>query len=436
MNQDHPPDPARERTVGARPRPTDAQAAVRRQDAPDPPDHGPVHQAGPRTAPLGTADAEAADARRAIHSPGQVAGGWRVGDPAGRRLFAAVGDLPLESGASLPGTTIAYQTWGRPNAARDNAVLICHALTGDAQVVGPTGPGHSTPGWWDGLIGEGRYVDPRDWYVVAANVLGGCQGTTGPSSPAPDGRPWGSRFPAITIRDQVTAEAALADVLGIDRWAAVIGGSMGGMRALEWPLLFPDRVRTAIVLASTGYATADQIAWCAPQLAAIESDPDWQGGDYYDTGRAPLQGLGIARRIAHITYRSAEELGTRFGRTVQPDATGRFAVESYLDHHAGKLAGRFDPGSYVTLTRAMNTHDLTRSRGPLPRTLQALKATLVLAAVTTDRLYPPHLTQELAEAHPAKPEVHLINSAYGHDGFLIELDQVGTLIAQSLQAGN
>jgi len=365
----------------------------------------------------------------ADHSPGQVAGGWRTGD-SGRR-YVEIGDLPLEQGGSLPEVVIAYETWGRPNAARDNAVLICHALTGDAHVVGSTGPGQPTPGWWDGLIGTGRYVDPADWYVVAANVLGGCQGSTGPSSEAPDGKAWGSRFPAITVRDQVAAEAALATRLGIEKWAAVIGGSMGGMRALEWPLLYPDRVATSVVLASTGYATAEQIAWCAPQLAAIEEDPNWQGGDYYGTGRAPVSGLGVARRIAHVTYRSEYELATRFGRNPQGD--GRFAVESYLDHHADKLVQRFDAGSYAVLTRAMNSHDIGRDRGGLRTALQTLEARLVVAAVDSDRLYPPRLSAELIDARPDAGPLHLIKSPYGHDGFLIELDQVGHLIADTLE---
>jgi homoserine O-acetyltransferase len=364
------------------------------------------------------------------HSPGQVAGGWRPGDPG--RHYAGIGELPLEQGGSLPNVVIAYETWGQLNAARDNAVLICHALTGDAHVVGSAGPGQPTPGWWDGLIGQGRYVDPADWYVVAANVLGGCQGSTGPSSPAPDGKAWGSRFPAITVRDQVAAEAALATQLGIEQWAAVIGGSMGGMRALEWPLLYPDRVATSVVLASTGYATAEQIAWCSPQLAAIEEDVAWQGGDYYGSGRAPTSGLGIARRIAHVTYRSEYELATRFGRNPQGD--GRYAVESYLDHHATKLVNRFDAGSYVVLTRAMNSHDIGRDRGGLQQALKGLTARLVVAAVDSDRLYPSRLSTELIDARPDAGPLHLIKSAYGHDGFLIELDQVGTLIAETLKA--
>ncbi|MGZ0147845.1 homoserine O-acetyltransferase MetX [Kribbella sp. WER1] len=346
------------------------------------------------------------------------------------KSFAEVGELRLESGTTLPGVRIAYETWGRPNVARSNGVLICHALTGDAHVIGPAGPGQPTPGWWDGLT---RYLDPAEWYVVAANVLGGCQGTTGPSTEAPDGRAWGSRFPALTVRDQVVAEAALTDALGIDRWAGVIGGSMGGMRALEWPLMYPERVGTAIVLASTPAATAEQIAWCAPQLAAITSDPDWQGGDYYGTGRTPATGLGIARRIAHVTYRSEYELATRFGRDRQAPDDPRFAVESYLDHHAAKLANRFDPGSYVVLTRAMNTHDITRDRGDLPATLAGLRSRLVVAAVDSDRLYLPAQSRAITTAHPPAGPLHLINSPYGHDGFLIELDQVGKLITSQLR---
>ncbi|GAA3091421.1 homoserine O-acetyltransferase [Kribbella aluminosa] len=347
------------------------------------------------------------------------------------KRFAEVGDLRLERGTTLPGVRIAYETWGRPNVARDNAVLICHALTGDAHVIGPAGPGQPTPGWWDGLT---RYLDPADWYIVAANVLGGCQGTTGPSTEAPDGRAWGSRFPALTVRDQVAAEAALTDALGIDRWAAVIGGSMGGMRALEWPLMYPDRVGTAVVLASTPAASAEQIAWSAPQLAAITSDPDWQNGDYYGTGRTPATGLGIARRIAHITYRSEYELASRFGRTRQGPDDPRFAVESYLDHHATKLINRFDPGSYLTLTKAMNTHDITRGRaGDLAAVLGRLKARLVVAAVDSDRLYLPAQSRSVVVAHPAAGPLHVISSPYGHDGFLIELDQVGKLITSQLR---
>src|SRR5690606_30441324 len=250
---------------------------------------------------------------------------------ADRRRYADIGDLTLESGRVLPGVRMAYETWGTLNAAGDNAVLVLHALTGDSHVVGPAGPGQPTPGWWDGLIGPGAPLDDREYFVVAANVLGGCRGTTGPSTLAPDGRPWGSRFPRVTVRDQVAAEAALAALLGIRSFAAVLGGSMGGMRALEWAIMYPDRVRRCIAIATTPYFSGDQIAWSVPQLNAIRADPNFRGGDYYD-GEPPLAGMAIARQIAHTTYRSRQELNIRFGRSPQdgedPAAGGRFAVQS------------------------------------------------------------------------------------------------------------
>lgn len=365
-----------------------------------------------------------------------TSGAWREGQPAGARRFVSVGPLELETGGRLPDVVVAYETWGTLNAARDNAVLVEHALTGDSHVVGPAGAGHPTPGWWDGLIGPGCAFDTDTTFVVAGNVLGGCQGTTGPSSAAPDGRPWGSRFPFITIRDQVAVEARLADELGISSWRAVLGGSMGGMRSLEWALMHPDRVRTAVVLASTAYATAEQIAWAQPQLLAIRSDPHFHGGDYYDRDRGPVDGLGIARRIAHITYRSELELHERFGRQHQGaenplGGSGRYAVESYLDHHAGKLAGRFDANSYLVLTEAMNSHDAGRGRGGVRAALASAKTTLVVASVSSDRLYPPRLTAEIAEAAP-DVQSYSIDSPYGHDGFLIETPQVGRILRQAL----
>jgi len=304
-----------------------------------------------------------------------------------------IGGLLLESGGVLPQVRVAYETWGTLNAARDNAVLVEHALTGDSHVSGVAGVGHPTPGWWHGLIGPGRPLDTDRWFVLASNVLGGCQGTTGPSSQAPDGRPWGSRFPFVTIRDQVTAEAALADQLGIPAWAAVLGGSMGGMRALEWAVTYPDRVRRCIVLACSAYASAEQIAWCQPQLLAIRQDANFAGGDYYDQPQGPDLGLGLARRIAHVTYRSELELDARFGREAQGEEQplgggGRYAVESYLDRHAEKLAVRFDANSYVVLTESMNSHDVGRGRGGVQAALERVTADLVVVGVDSDRLYP------------------------------------------------
>jgi homoserine O-acetyltransferase len=363
-------------------------------------------------------------------------GAWREGDPVGRRRFAALGAVELERGGVLADVTLAYETWGQLSPAGDNAVLVEHALTGDSHVVGPAGPGHPTPGWWDGLIGPGRPLDTDRYFVVAANVLGGCQGSTGPSSVAPDGRPYGSRFPFVTVRDQVRTEALLADALGIDRWRLVLGGSMGGMRVLEWAVTHPGRVDTALVLASTAYATAEQIGWCQAQLLAIRSDPHFHGGDYYDSPTGPETGMGIARRIAHVTYRSELELHERFGREPQGDedplgGQGRYAVESYLDHHAGKLAGRFDANSYVVLTEAMNSHDVGRGRGGLSGALARIEGRLVVVAVDSDRLYPPRLSQELAAAVPGA-ELRTVHSEYGHDGFLIEVEQVGGIVTSLL----
>ena len=368
--------------------------------------------------------------------PPTTTSAWRPGDPVGDRRFCALGAVELERGGVLPGVTLAYETWGELNAAGDNAVLVEHALTGDSHVIGPAGPGHPTPGWWDGLIGPGRPIDTDRWFVVAANVLGGCQGSTGPASTAPDGSPWGSRFPFLTIRDQVQAEALLADELGIERWALVLGGSMGGMRVLEWAVTHPQRVASALVLASTAHATAEQIAWCQPQLLAIRSDPHFHGGDYYDQDTGPAAGLGIARRIAHVTYRSELELHERFGRQAQGGeeplgGDGRYAVESYLDHHAGKLTGRFDANSYLVLTEAMSSHDVGRGRGGTAAALARISGRLVVVAVDSDRLYPPRLSREVVDAVPGA-ELHTVHSDYGHDGFLIEVEQVGRVVRATL----
>jgi homoserine O-acetyltransferase len=367
--------------------------------------------------------------------PPPADGGWREGDPVGRRRFAQLpGRLSLEGGGELPGVRIAYETWGTLRPDRGNAVLVLHALTGDSHVAGPAGPGHPTPGWWDGLLGPGRALDPAEVFVVAPNVLGGCQGSTGPASPAPDGRPWGSRWPAVTVRDQVAAELALADALGIDRWALVLGGSMGGMRALEWALTAPDRVHGVFALATGAAATADQIGWAAPQLAAIRGDPAWHGGDYSGTGAAPAVGLAVARRIAHQTYRAAAELEARFGNRAQagedPARGGRYAVESYLEHQAHRLTARFDAGSYVALTEAMNGHDVGRGRGGVAAALRRVTADAVVAAIDSDRLYPPALSEQIAAGLGA--DLHLLTSPHGHDGFLLETEQVGGLVRKHL----
>ncbi len=368
-----------------------------------------------------------------------VTGAWREGDPPGRRKFVDIGAVPLERGGELAPVRVSYETWGVLSPRRDNAVLVEHALTGDAHVSGSAGPEHPTPGWWDGLIGAGRALDTERLFVVATNVLGGCQGTTGPASAAQDGRPYGSSFPFLTVRDQVSAEVAVADRLGIERWALVLGGSMGGMRALEWAAGQPDRVERLLLVATGAAATGDQLAWCAAQLAAIRADPGFRGGDYYDApaGSGPTAGLGTARRIAHATYRSATELGLRFGRRAQRGEDplgggGRYAVESYLDHHAVKLVRRFDANSYVVLTEAMNSHDVGRGRGGVAAALGRVRARTTVAAIDSDRLYLLDGNRELADGIPGSSPLHVIHSPYGHDGFLIETDAVAGLVTQLL----
>lgn len=367
-------------------------------------------------------------------------GAWRAGDPVGRRRFVDVGTVPLERGGEVPDVTLAYETWGELNADGTNAVLVLHALTGDSHVVGEVEPGHPTPGWWPGLIGPGCPIDSDRWFVVAPNVLGGCQGSTGPASPAPDGRPWGSRFPQLTIRDQVTAELVLADHLGVRSWAAVIGGSMGGMRVLEWAIMAPDRVRGIAPLAVSATATADQIAVQSLQLHAIRDDPHWRGGDYLldpDTP-PPATGLALARRIAHWSYRSEEEFNIRFDRRHQdgedPLDGGRFAVESYLDHHGRKLVDRFDAATYVLLTHAMNSHDVGRDRGGVVEALRKVDAEVAVAGVDSDRLYP--LPEQHKLAHLLRvpgDRAAVIRSPHGHDGFLVELRQVSQLLEDLLE---
>lgn len=355
--------------------------------------------------------------------------------PGGRRHTLPVGDLPLESGEHLPGVRMAYETWGRLNEAKDNAVLVLHALTGDSHVEGPAGPDSPTPGWWPGLIGPGRVLDTDRYFVIAPNVLGGCRGSTGPSSPGPDGRPWGSLFPEVTVRDQVRAEALLADRLGIHTFAAVIGGSMGGMRALEWAVTFPGRVRRCMPIATSAVASGDQIAWATPQLFAITGDPGYHRGDYYP-GPGPRHGLEIARQIAHATYRSGQELGERFGNQAQPGESpgtgGRFAVQSYLEHHGQKLARRFDANSYVTLTRSMNSHDIGRDRGGVEAALRRITADLTVVVVDSDRLFTPEEGQRIAGA-PASRGLVTVTSPYGHDSFLIETEQVFAAIDDALE---
>jgi homoserine O-acetyltransferase len=370
-------------------------------------------------------------------------GAWRPGDEPGRRQFAVLrgdggGGFALEGGGRLDEVTVAYETWGTLNAARTNAVLVLHALTADSHVVGPDGHGHAQTGWWDGLIGPGAAIDTDRYYAVCPNVLGGCQGTTGPSSLDAEGRPFGSRFPVITIRDQVAVEIAFADQLGIDQWACILGGSMGGMRVLEWCIEVPDRVARAMVLSVGAAASADQIALSSLQIRAIRSDPAFHGGDYYGTSSRPVDGFSIARGIGQFSYRTGSEFEERFGHEAQgeegPLKGGRYAIESYLQYQGEKLAKRFDPNSYITLSEAMNSHDVGRGRGGISDALRSVKAPVTLAGISTDRLYPLAQQEQIARLLPGRPPVSVVESVSGHDGFLLEIAQIGRVIRFALNA--
>ncbi|MEV0687859.1 homoserine O-acetyltransferase [Nocardia sp. NPDC050378] len=354
--------------------------------------------------------------------------------PDGRLGVVAIGDVTLENGAVVPDVRLAVQRWGELSPTLDNVVLVEHALTGDSHVVG--GP-DGAPGWWEGMVGPGAPIDTDEWCVIATNVLGGCKGSTGPSSLAPDGKPWGARFPWVTIRDQVTAEAQLLDLLGIERLGAVVGGSMGGMRVLEWIIGHPQRVSAALVLAVGARATADQIGTQTTQMAIITADPDWQDGNYHGTGRAPMTGMGLARRIAHLTYRTEGELEHRFANHAQGDedpwAGGRYAVQSYLEHQADKLGQRFDPATYVLLSEAMNRHDVGRGRGGVAAALASTQVPCVVGGVDSDRLYPLHTQAELAEGLPGCAGLEIVHSRDGHDGFLTEAAAVSKLLTETMR---
>jgi homoserine O-acetyltransferase len=370
-------------------------------------------------------------------------GYWRPGDDPGRRTFVTLhGEsgqgFAFEGGGALASVTVAYETWGTLDAAKSNAVLVLHALTGDSHVTGSVGPGHQTPGWWEGSVGPGLAIDTDRFFVVCSNVLGGAQGTTGPSSLDEHDRPYGSRFPVITIRDQVSVEVQLSDSLGIDVWHAVVGGSMGGMRALEWAVGVPDRIARAVVLAVGAAATADQIALSSLQVRAIRSDPNFAGGDYYGTGHAPYEGLAIARGLGQFSYRTEEEFEARFGRDAQDEnnvlGSGRYAIESYLGYHGEKLAQRFDPNSYVVLSEAMNHHDVGRGRGGIAKALGAVKVPVTVGGIATDRLYPLRLQEQLVECLSNADPLYVVSSAAGHDGFLLEVDQIGKIIGGALRS--
>jgi homoserine O-acetyltransferase/O-succinyltransferase len=377
-----------------------------------------------------------------------VSGAWRPGDPVGRRRFCdltATRPFALEGGWVLERAEVAFETWGELDATASNAVLVCHALTGDSHAVGRAGAGHPTPGWWDDLIGSGKAIDTDRWFVVAANVLGGCQGSTGPASIDPaTQRPYGSRFGVVTMRDIVRSQRFVADQLGVESWAAVIGGSMGGMVALEWAVMFPERVRGLAAIATCPQASALQIAWSAVQRRAIAFDPGWRGGDYYDApdGEGPHRGLALAREIAQVTYRTGGLFEERFGRaSVDPMDDGfglwqRFDVEGYLDHHGTKLVRRFDANSYLRLSKAMDLHDVARGRGGVSAALQRVRARTLVASIDSDLLYPADQQAVIAdgiEAGGAPVRRLEIASPHGHDAFLLEPAQLGPPLTTLLE---
>lgn len=376
-----------------------------------------------------------------------VSGAWFPGDPVGHRRFlrlAADRPFHLEGGGSLRGVDVAYETWGTLDADGGNAVLICHALTGDAHATGRPGPGQPTAGWWEGMVGPGRAVDTDRFFVVCVNVLGGCQGSTGPSSVDPaTGRPYGSRFPVVSVRDMVRAQAAVGRHLGVQRWLSVIGGSMGGMQVLEWGAMYPRRVRSLVPIATCAAASAQQIAFSAVQRAAIALDPAWRGGDYYDAapGEGPHRGLAAARQIAQITYRTEEVFAERFGREVVDPLDDtfslwqRFEVQGYLDYHGEKLVRRFDANSYLTISKAMDLHDLGRGRGGLARGLARIRVPTLVLSVSSDALYPPYQQAQIRDglvAAGTPVEMLTIESRDGHDAFLLEVDQIAAALAPFL----
>jgi len=381
--------------------------------------------------------------RQLVGKP-KATGAWRDGDPAGERSFANIGNLSLESGKTLAQAKLAFETWGTLNKDSSNGVLVLHALTGDSHAVGKASKEHPTEGWWSDLIGPGLYLDTDKYFVVAPNILGGCQGSTGPSSLDKQGREYGSRFPYLTIRDQVQAQVALSDLLGINSWHAIIGGSMGGMHVLEWAIEHPDRMKRIAVIAAPAVSGADQIALNSVQIEAIKADPNYQKGNYYDAkvGQGPHAGLALARRMALLNYRSPSELNQRFDRAWQSEINplgdgGRFAVVSYLDFHGNKFTRRFDANSYICLVEAMNSHDVGRNRKSVKVALGKIKSKALVIGIDSDRLFPIETQQLIADnigSELVGGKLHTITSDYGHDGFLIEHAKVGPLLAKLLRA--
>jgi len=346
--------------------------------------------------------------------------------------------LILSSGSELPQFTLAYETYGRLNTERTNAILICHALSGDAHVAGyHTDDSDEKPGWWDEAVGPGKIFDTDKFFVVCTNVLGGCMGSTGPASPHPDdGKPYGMRFPMVTIADMVHAQTRLIDRLGIKRLFAVAGGSMGGMQALEWAVSHPDRVESCVFVASTPIASAQQIAFNEIGRQAIYADPNWNNGSYYDAA-PPARGLAVARMVGHITYMSETSLDDKFGRRLQDrqqkgyNFQTDFAVESYLQYQGSKFVERFDANSYLYVTKALDYYDAGELYGSLEGAAARVNCPFLIVSFSSDWLYPKHHHDELAAALRGAGktvEQHHIVASFGHDSFLVEVETMKRVV--------
>ncbi len=344
------------------------------------------------------------------------------------------GGLVLEKGGRLPELAVAFEAYGTLNDARDNAVLVCHALSGDAHAAGYHSPSDSKAGWWDEMIGPGKGLDTDRFFVICSNILGGCMGTTGPSSIDPrDGKPYGSRFPEITIGDMVMVQRLLLDHLGIERLDAVIGGSLGGMQVLEWSIRYPKVPRRAICIASAPSLSTQALAFDVVGRHAILMDPCWEGGDYYESDHSPALGLAQARMLGHITYLSPEILKTKFGRDKRLDETPRgrfqtpFQIESYLSYQGNKFTHRFDANSYLHITHAMDDYDLTEKYDDLEKAFAPVETRFLVVAVSSDWLFPPQQSREIAAAllRAGKSVSYcLLHAPFGHDAFLVDIDNL------------
>ncbi|NOY10440.1 MAG: homoserine O-acetyltransferase [Spirochaetes bacterium] len=354
------------------------------------------------------------------------------------------GEMVLESGRKLGPVNIRYETYGELNREKTNAVLILHALSGDAHAAGFHSQDDKSPGWWDAMIGPGKAFDTSRYFVICSNVIGGCQGSTGPASINPaSGKPYGLLFPVVTVYDMVRAQYELvANHLKLPSLHAVAGGSMGGMQALAWSVQYPDYVRSALILASTARITAQGIAFDAVGRNAIISDPRWKNGNYYD-GEIPARGLSVARMVGHITYLSDLSMGMKFGRKLQTrqkygyDFTDEFEVESYLQHQGDKFVERFDANSYLYITKAMDYFDLGEKYGSLPQAFGIAKAKYLVVSFSSDWLYPPYQSKEMVFAmmKSGRDVSYIeINAPYGHDSFLLETVRQKKIIESFLES--